>query len=62
MDVEGDPCPFPPRRLFNGFVIDSGTPIGFRSTIGELLAVGGFVPPILIGTPIGFKFTIGLPV
>jgi hypothetical protein len=43
-------------------VTESGRPIGLKSTIGELLAVGALEPPIAIGTPIGFKLMIGEPV
>jgi hypothetical protein len=43
-------------------VTESGRPTGFKSIIGELLAVGAVEPPIAIGTPIGFKLIIGEPV
>jgi len=56
----GDPGLMPPRILFNGFVTETGRPIGERSIIGELLAVAGSpLPPTATGTPIGFKLMIG---
>lgn len=37
-----------------------GRPIGFRSIIGEFVALAGFpLPPTAIGTLIGFRLMIG---